>query len=79
MSLEDRLYGTKIDKHVGGRLHLFRTGIGMSIDDFAAGVGVSVDVVGQWESGTGRIPSEHILASCALLHLHLGELFDGPG
>ena len=77
MNLHNGLNGSRVDKHVGGRLRLFRVGVGMSIEYFATRVGAPVYDVERWESGTERIPSEHILACAAVLHLHFGELFEG--
>ena len=66
-----------VDKHVGNRLRIRRSLLGLSQEKLAECVGVTFQQVQKYERGANRISSSRLLSFSKLLDVPLSYFFDG--
>ena len=69
-----------IDVHVGSRIRIRRTMIGMSQERLGASLGVTFQQVQKYEKGTNRVGASRLQNMAAVLSVPISYFFDGsPG
>jgi transcriptional regulator with XRE-family HTH domain len=69
-----------IDVHVGGRMRLRRTQLGLSQGTLASKIGVSFQAIQKYEAGGIRISASRLYDVAQILQVSPGFFFDGyPG
>jgi transcriptional regulator with XRE-family HTH domain len=68
-----------VDVHVGRRLRLRRTVLGMSQETIGSAIGVSFQQVQKYERGINRMGSSRLYDFAKLLKVSVGYFFDGFG
>ncbi|MEO1015787.1 MAG: helix-turn-helix transcriptional regulator [Pseudomonadota bacterium] len=66
-----------IDAHVGGRVRLRRTMLGMSQDKLGEALGLTFQQVQKYEKGTNRIGASRLFQIAHILDVPIQFLFDG--
>jgi len=66
-----------VDVHVGSRIRLRRTLIGMSQEKLGAGLGITFQQVQKYEKGTNRVGASRLQAISALLGVQPSFFFEG--
>ena len=66
-----------IDQHVGARLRLRRTVLGLSQEKVAKAVGVTFQQLQKYEAGQNRISASRLHAVAKLLDIDIPFVFDG--
>jgi|SRR5215831_4599877 len=67
---------SSVDVHIGGRLHLLRSELGLSRETLANGVGLTVDRVEAHERGVKRIGAYHLVRYAEFLGVPLSAFFN---
>jgi transcriptional regulator with XRE-family HTH domain len=73
--------GTPLDREVGSRLATRRLALGRTRAELATRVGISVQQLHKYETGTNRIPASRLFELARALGLRPGDLFppdEGP-
>lgn len=65
-----------VDIHVGSRVRLRRTLLGMSQDTLAQAVGLTFQQIQKYEHGANRIGSSRLLQMAQVLEVPVGYFFD---
>ena len=65
----------RLDATIGHRLHASRVGAGETSESLAILLGVSINLVSDWERGFARPSPKQIMAICDLLNVTPGSLF----
>jgi transcriptional regulator with XRE-family HTH domain len=65
-----------IDIHVGGRVRLRRTLLGMSQEKLALGLGLTFQQIQKYERGANRIGSSRLFTLSKILDVPVGFFFD---
>jgi transcriptional regulator with XRE-family HTH domain len=68
-----------IDIHVGTRLRMRRTMLGLSQTGLAAQMGLTFQQVQKYERGTNRVSSSRLFDLCRILDVKIAYFFDGMG
>jgi transcriptional regulator with XRE-family HTH domain len=68
---------TGVDKHVGNRLRLRRTMLGMSQTEVAHAVGLTFQQVQKYERGSNRIGAGRLFEFASVLEVPVTYFFDG--
>jgi transcriptional regulator with XRE-family HTH domain len=68
-----------VDVHVGRRLRLRRTILGMSQETIGSAIGVSFQQVQKYERGINRMGSSRLYEFAKLLKVSVGYFFEGFG
>ncbi len=66
-----------VDVHVGGRVRLRRTLLGMSQTDLGRAIGVTFQQIQKNERGFNRIGASRLYQLCHVLDVPVGYFFDG--
>ncbi len=66
-----------VDVHVGGRVRLRRTLLGMSQTDLAGALGLTFQQVQKYERGFNRIAASRLYHLCHILDVPVGYFFEG--
>lgn len=69
-----------VDIHVGGRVRLRRSALGLSQDQLGAAIGLSFQQVQKYERGANRIGASRLYEMSKVLHIPISyffESFDG--
>ncbi len=66
-----------VDVHVGGRVRLRRTLLGMSQTEVGKALGVSFQQFQKYESGFNRIAASRLYHLCHILDVPVGYFFEG--
>lgn len=70
----------EIDAHVGARVRLRRTMLGLSQENLAEGLGVTFQQVQKYEKGTNRVGASRLQHIAAALDVPVSFFFEGsPG
>ena len=67
----------RIDQHVGERIRLRRTELGLTQEQLAAALDVSYQQVQKYETGANRISAGRIFELARKLRVDIGYFFDG--
>jgi len=67
------------DRQVGARLRERRIMLGLSMEQMAALIGVSLQQVGKYEKGTNRVTSGRLYRIARALDADIGYFFEGTG
>ena len=67
----------RIDQHVGERIRLRRTELGLTQEQLAAALEVSYQQVQKYETGANRISAGRIFELARKLRVDIGYFFDG--
>jgi hypothetical protein len=70
---------TQLDLHLGGRLRLLRIARGLSREEVASFLGVTVREVHAHERGLRRIPADRLVDYAELLEVRLSRFFADLG
>ena len=65
-----------IDKHVGSRIQLRRTLVGMTQERLAKAIGVSFQQVQKYERGLNRVSASRLFDVCQVLGVEITYLFE---
>jgi transcriptional regulator with XRE-family HTH domain len=65
------------DKHIGNRIKVIRTDLGIGIDELARRTGISDKVLEQYETGTRRMSPLVLSELSEALGVEIGEFFFG--
>lgn len=68
-----------VDVHVGRRLRLRRTILGLSQDSIGSAIGVTFQQVQKYERGINRMSASRLYDFSKLLKVSIGYFFDGYG
>jgi transcriptional regulator with XRE-family HTH domain len=68
-----------IDRHVGGRVRLYRTLAGLSQEQLGTAIGCSYQQLQKYESGTNRISASMLYRVALALQRPIDKFFDGIG
>ena len=66
-----------VDKHVGSRVRLKRSMMGLSQEKLATQLGITFQQVQKYEKGTNRIGASRMFEICQILQIPVGFLFQG--
>jgi len=70
---------TPIDRHIGRRIRGKRRALGLTQDDLAKSLGVSPDMIEDYERGTERVPADHLIELSKVLGVPVSYFFPtGP-
>jgi transcriptional regulator with XRE-family HTH domain len=64
-----------LDRHVGRRIRGKRRALGLTVDDLAKSLGVDPAVIRGYESGSTRVPSEHLVRLSEIMDVALSYFF----
>ena len=67
----------RVDQHVGERIRLRRTELGLTQEQLAAALDVSYQQVQKYETGANRISAGRIFELARKLRVDIGYFFDG--
>lgn len=67
----------RVDQHVGERIRLRRTELGLTQEQLAAALDVSYQQVQKYETGANRISAGRIFEIARKLRVDIGYFFDG--
>jgi transcriptional regulator with XRE-family HTH domain len=67
----------EIDRHVGGRVRLRRTLLGMSQEKLGEALGITFQQVQKYEKGTNRISASRLQHISAILGVSIDYLYEG--
>ena len=67
----------RVDQHVGERIRLRRTELGLTQEQLAAALEVSYQQVQKYETGANRISAGRIFELARKLRVDIGYFFDG--
>jgi DNA-binding XRE family transcriptional regulator len=70
---------TRLDLHLGGRLRVLRIARGLSREEMASLVGLTVRDLREQELGVRRIPAQQLVEYAELLEVRLSRFFADPG
>jgi transcriptional regulator with XRE-family HTH domain len=68
-----------IDRHVGGRVRLRRTLVGMSQEQLGARLGLTFQQVQKYEKGSNRISASRLWEIASALNVPISYFYDGAG
>jgi transcriptional regulator with XRE-family HTH domain len=68
-----------VDIHVGGKVRLRRTMLGMSQEKLGAALGVTFQQVQKYEKGTNRVGASRLQAIATTLHVPVSYFFEDVG
>lgn len=68
-----------VDVHVGARLRMRRTLLGMSQETIAERLGLTFQQVQKYERGTNRVSSSRLFDLCKILNVPVAYFFDEMG
>ena len=71
------LRSRRVDQHVGERIRLRRTELGLTQEQLAAALDVSYQQVQKYETGANRISAGRIFELARKLRVDIGFFFDG--
>ena len=74
---EDDLDDKNLARRIGGQLKKLRESRGISRQQAADAIGVSVQTYGNRENGLTELPAHELIVLADLLKVGIGELFDG--
>ncbi|MFK0207207.1 helix-turn-helix domain-containing protein [Agrobacterium sp. NPDC090283] len=77
MSTTDRNRPNPIDIHVGSRIRLRRTLIGMSQERLGKNLGITFQQIQKYERGTNRVGASRLQNIAAILDVHVSFFFEG--
>lgn len=66
-----------VDIHVGGRVRLRRSALGLSQDQLGAAVGLSFQQIQKYERGANRIGASRLYEMSKILHIPISYFFEG--
>jgi transcriptional regulator with XRE-family HTH domain len=66
-----------VDRHVGARVNLRRTEIGMPLGDFADRLGVRYQQAHKYETGLNKLSPARLLDAARILQVEVGYFFAG--
>ena len=69
----------RIDRHVGERIRLRRTELGLTQEQLGAALQVSSQQIQKYETGANRISAGRLYEIARRLGVHVGDFFDGLG
>jgi transcriptional regulator with XRE-family HTH domain len=72
-----RTRGDQVDLHVAGRIRLRRTRLGISRENLAASIGLTVHQVQSYEQGRSRIAPRRLFDLARALDVPVSYFFDG--
>ena len=72
-------YPNPIDVHVGARIRLRRTLLGVSQQRLAEAIGLTFQQVQKYESGANRVSSSRLVDISNVLHVEVSYFFDEMG
>ena len=73
--MASKVFPNPIDVHVGGRIRLRRTLLGMSQEGLAEAIGVTFQQVQKYEKGANRVSSSRLLDIAGVLDVEIPYLF----
>jgi transcriptional regulator with XRE-family HTH domain len=79
VDLKERKKATSVDKHVGRRLRVRRTMLGMSQTELANSVDITFQQVQKYERGSNRIGASRLYQFAQVLDVPPGYFFEGLG
>ncbi|HEY6334867.1 MAG TPA: helix-turn-helix transcriptional regulator [Alphaproteobacteria bacterium] len=79
VDLKERKKATSVDKHVGRRLRVRRTMLGMSQTELANSVSITFQQVQKYERGSNRIGASRLYQFAQVLSVPPGYFFEGLG
>jgi transcriptional regulator with XRE-family HTH domain len=68
-----------VDIHVGGRVRLRRSALGLSQDQLGAAIGLSFQQVQKYERGANRIGASRLYEMSKVLHIPISYFFEDFG
>jgi transcriptional regulator with XRE-family HTH domain len=68
-----------VDVHVGGRIRMRRTLLGLSQEALAGSLGLTFQQVQKYERGTNRVSSSRLFDLCRILKVPIAYFFDEMG
>lgn len=68
---------SRLDKHIGMRLRQLREQSGKSLDQLAGELGISAQLLSQYEVGQARCPAALLWTASIALGVNVGAFFEG--
>ena len=76
---ENKKKPNPIDIHVGSRIRLRRTMLGMSQEKLGESLGITFQQIQKYEKGTNRVSASKLHQIAVFLGVDISELFEGTG